>query len=215
MTQESVESGSRRAMAEEEMCRPRPVTTLTSPIARSAPGIRALTRVDFPTPEWPTKTLRWLAQPLAQRVQIGAGKVTSTGTPSGSYCAMSCVGCRQIGLGEAEQRLDAGVVAGNQDAVDHPDTRRRIRERSDDDELVGVGNDRALVRVVVIGRAPQDRLALLDLDDASQCALRAGRVTNDPDPITNDDARSAELPRLGRGHFPIRDQDVGSDRDRR
>ena len=67
---------------------------------------------------------------------------------------MSCVGCRQIGLGEAQQRLDSGVVAGDQQAVDHPDTWWRIRERGDDHELVGVGHDRALVRVVVIGRAP-------------------------------------------------------------
>jgi len=45
-------------MADEEMCLPRPVAALTSPIARRAPGIKALTNVDFPTPEWPTKTLR-------------------------------------------------------------------------------------------------------------------------------------------------------------
>ena len=56
------------------MCRPRPVTALTSPIARSAPGISALTRVDFPTPEWPTKTLRCPRSRSPQRVQIGAWK---------------------------------------------------------------------------------------------------------------------------------------------
>ena len=54
-----LESGSRSAMAEDDMCRPRPVTAFTAPIARSAPGIKALTSVDLPTPEWPTKTLRW------------------------------------------------------------------------------------------------------------------------------------------------------------
>jgi hypothetical protein len=51
ITQELVESGSRSAIADEEMCRPLPVTTFTAPIARSAPGIKALTSVDFPTPE--------------------------------------------------------------------------------------------------------------------------------------------------------------------
>jgi hypothetical protein len=44
-------SGSRRATADVEVCRPRPVTSLTFPIARRAPGIKALTRVDLPTPE--------------------------------------------------------------------------------------------------------------------------------------------------------------------
>ena len=58
ITQASTASGRRSAMAALEVCRPRPVTALTTPIARSAPGISALTRVDLPTPEWPTKTLR-------------------------------------------------------------------------------------------------------------------------------------------------------------
>ena len=44
-------SGSRRAIADVEVCRPRPVTALTAPMARFAPGIKALTRVDLPTPE--------------------------------------------------------------------------------------------------------------------------------------------------------------------
>ena len=44
-------------MAEEEVWRPLPVTSLTTPVARSAPGTSALTRVDLPTPEWPMKTL--------------------------------------------------------------------------------------------------------------------------------------------------------------
>ena len=51
ITQELVESGSRSAMAEDEMCRPRPVTTFTAPIASIGARIKALTSVDFPTPE--------------------------------------------------------------------------------------------------------------------------------------------------------------------
>ena len=49
--------GSRSAMAEDEVCRPRPVTSLTTPVARPAPGTSALTSVDLPTPECPMKTL--------------------------------------------------------------------------------------------------------------------------------------------------------------
>ena len=44
-------SGSASATADDEVCRPRPVTSLTTPVARSARGTRALTRVVLPTPE--------------------------------------------------------------------------------------------------------------------------------------------------------------------
>ena len=43
--------GSSRAMADDDVCRPRPVTALTPPVARPAPGTSALTIVDLPTPE--------------------------------------------------------------------------------------------------------------------------------------------------------------------
>ncbi len=65
---------SRRASAEEEVWRPRPVTALTVPMARSAAGTSALNSVDLPTPEWPTSTLtrpvtssRRLVQPLVSQ----------------------------------------------------------------------------------------------------------------------------------------------------
>ena len=37
--------------ADDDVCRPRPVTSLTTPVARAAPGTSALTSVDLPTPE--------------------------------------------------------------------------------------------------------------------------------------------------------------------
>ncbi len=40
-----------------DVWRPRPVTWLTTPVARFASGTRALTSVDLPTPEWPTATV--------------------------------------------------------------------------------------------------------------------------------------------------------------
>ena len=48
---------SRSAMEDEEVCRPRPVTAFTTPVARVDPGTRAFTMVDLPTPEWPTATV--------------------------------------------------------------------------------------------------------------------------------------------------------------
>jgi hypothetical protein len=44
-------SGSGRAITLVDVCRPRPVTTLTPPTARRASGTSALTSVDLPTPE--------------------------------------------------------------------------------------------------------------------------------------------------------------------
>ena len=62
------------------------------------------------------------------------------------------VGGGQVGLGQAEQRGQPGVEPGHQDAVDHPGPRRGIGEGGDDHQLVGVGHDRSLVRVVVVCR---------------------------------------------------------------
>ena len=58
--------GSGSATTDEEVCRPRPVTGLTAPTARPASGISVLTRVDLPTPEWPTRTLIRSASSAAQ-----------------------------------------------------------------------------------------------------------------------------------------------------
>ena len=44
-------------IAEVEVCRPRPVTSLTTPVRRPADGTSRLTRVDLPTPVWPTRTV--------------------------------------------------------------------------------------------------------------------------------------------------------------
>ena len=45
------------ARAEVDVCLPRPVTSLTSPVVRSASGTREFTNVDLPTPEWPRNTV--------------------------------------------------------------------------------------------------------------------------------------------------------------
>ena len=47
-------SSTRSEIVDDDVCRPRPVTSFTRPIARSAPGTSAFTSVDLPTPEWPT-----------------------------------------------------------------------------------------------------------------------------------------------------------------
>jgi hypothetical protein len=86
---------------------------------------------------------------------------------------------REIGLGEAQQRLDSSVVSSNQQTVDHADSGWWIRKRGDDDQLVGVGHDRSLVRVVVIGRTRSTVLRSSTPTMRAKAALRAGRVADD------------------------------------
>ena len=78
---------------------------------------------------------------------------------------------RQIGLGQAEDGGDTGGMGSYQDAVDHPGTRWGIGEGGDDDHLIGVGNDGTLMRISVIGRAPQDGGPVLGVDDSGQGSL--------------------------------------------
>ena len=80
--------GSGSATAEDEVWRPRPVTTLTEPTARSAPGTSAFTRVDLPTPECPTMTL--IRPASASRSGRSCSSVsgcpsTTCAVPSGAY----------------------------------------------------------------------------------------------------------------------------------
>ena len=45
---------------------------------------------------------------------------------------------------------EAGVIGGHQDAVDHAHPRRRIGQRGHNHQLVGVGHDGSLERIVVV-----------------------------------------------------------------
>ena len=65
------------------------------------------------------------------------------------------LGVGQVGLGQAQQRLHAGVVRRHQGAVDQPRLRLGVGQRGHHDELLGVGDDHPLDRVVVVGGAPQ------------------------------------------------------------
>ena len=94
-------SGSARATAEDEVCRPRPVTAFTIPTARSASGTRVLTSVDLPTPDWPMSTLirpASAARSGAICSPLSGRPVTRQVTPSGSYTS-------RISRGEARSAL--------------------------------------------------------------------------------------------------------------
>ncbi len=144
------------------MCRPRPVTTLTTPTARSASGTKALTSVDFPTPEWPTSTLRLPDERSAQLVQaVGAG-LPSCGhhvsdRQRGVLLEEGC-GVGEVRLGEHEDRLHPGVVCRDEAPVDEPRAGLGVGQGRDDDELVGVGDENPLDGVGVVSGSAQDRL---------------------------------------------------------
>ncbi len=97
----------------------------------------------------------------------------------------------EIGLGEAEHRCQATVVGRDQASVDHSGARWWVREGADDDEPVGIGDDRAFERIGVVGGAPQHAPAFSSRDDPGQAARRAGDVPDQGDLIADDHARPA------------------------
>ncbi len=111
----------------------------------------------------------------------------------------------QIGLRQAQQRFDVGVVRGHQASVDEPGTRRRVGQRDDDHELVGVRDDYPFQaalgrRVVIVGGTPEDGRPLLDPDDPRERALATGDVADNRDPVADHDTAPAEFPGPHRGH---------------
>ena len=110
-------------------------------------------------------------------------------------------GVGQVGLGEHDERLHAGVVGGHEVAVDHAWARLGVGHGGDDDELGGVGDDRPLGAggVPVLGAAAQQGGALLDADHARQGALAAAGVPDDGDPVPDDDLAPPQLAGLHGG----------------
>ncbi len=113
-------------------------------------------------------------------------------------------GC-QVGLRQAEQRPQAGVVGRDEAAVDQAQPRGGVGEGGDHDQLVGVGDDHALDRVGVVRRAPQRRRARLHPDDAGQGVRRPGHVPDERDAVADDDAAPAQLAGLHRHDFALVD----------
>ncbi len=106
-----------------------------------------------------------------------------------------------------EQRRHAGVERRHERAVDEPRPGLGVGEGGDDDELVGVGDDDALDRVVVVRGAAQRGGALDDLDDPGQRAVGAGDVADDAHAVAHDDALAAQGARLHRHHGGAVDQE--------
>lgn len=94
----------------------------------------------------------------------------------------------EIGLGQADERLHSGVVSRHEAPIDQTCAGWRVGERSNDHELVGVGDDDALDRVVIVGRAAQHGAAGEHFDDTGEAAFVAADVADDSRLVTDYDA---------------------------
>ena len=109
----------------------------------------------------------------------------------------------QVGLRQHEQRVHPGVVGRDEAPVDETWPRFGVRQRRDDDELVGVGDDDALDRVGVVGGPPEHGVALLDPHDPRQRPGGAARVTDHAHPVADHDGGPAELAGAHRDDDPL------------
>ena len=73
----------------------------------------------------------------------------------GAYIPTSSVGSARSALVRASSASMPGVVRRGHAAVDHAGARLRVRQRGDDHQLVGVGDDDPLDGVGVVGRPAQ------------------------------------------------------------
>ncbi len=127
-------SGSRSAIADTDVCRPRPIA-LTTPVSRSASGTSALIRVDLPTPGMPDQHRHLAGQPRAQLGQVAAALGDQHRHVQRVVALEHRVGrLDEVGLGQAEDGLEARAQRGHDRAVDQAEPsardRRATRRRS-------------------------------------------------------------------------------------
>ena len=195
-------SGSSSAIADDEVCRPRPVTALTPPVARPAPGTSALTRVDLPTPEWPTRTLtrsrRWVAQ-LVQRVLAVDHDVVDV---------QRAVGARAASRGDA--RSDLVRQSSGRSPASYAATRQRSISRgrgSGSASAVTMTSWSALATMTRSNGSVSSAVrrsverARLDPHDPREGVRRPRHVADQRDPVADDDAPPAQLAGLHRRHL--------------
>ena len=72
----------------------------------------------------------------------------------------------QIEFRNSQNRRDSSVKRGNERAVDEPLRRIRVRSRSHDHQLVGVGHQDSLGGVGVVGGTPQNSRAGLNVHNS-------------------------------------------------
>ncbi|CAM5705765.1 hypothetical protein SPURM210S_04780 [Streptomyces purpurascens] len=113
------------------------------------------------------------------------------------------VGRGEVRLGQHQQRIQAPGIGRDQAAVDQPGPGLRVGQGGDDGQLVGVGDDHALERIVVVRRTAQHRRALLDADDPGEGVLLAGHVAHEGHAVADHGRLAAQLAGLHGHHHPV------------
>jgi hypothetical protein len=107
-------------------------------------------------------------QPLDDLGQVGTALGDDVRHSQGAVAGEDRLGVREVGLGQAQERVHPRVVRRDEGPVDEALAWFRVGQCRDNDELVGVRNDHALDRVVVVRRTPKHGLALVDGHDPGQ-----------------------------------------------
>ena len=165
ITQPACVRAARSAIAEDDVCRPLPIA-LTTPVARSADGHQRVDQrrlADAGVPDEHRRSAR-PAAPAARPAGRRAGSRSPAPTARRSARARRPAGARSDFVRHSSGSRPAVSAATRQRSISPYDGSGSASD-GDDDQLVGVGDDHPLVRVVVVGGAPQH----------GRCARRCGR----------------------------------------
>ena len=147
-------------------------------------------------------TCRRAASSTASRASSRPAVTTVRSRPAN--CAANGSGGARSDLVRHRIGVEPAGVGGDQGPLDEAGARRRVGQRDDDQQLVGVGDDHPLGRVGVIGGAAQHRSAFAATHDAGQGVGLAGQVADDVDLVADDDRRAAQFPGPHRGDDAVR-----------
>ena len=102
-------------------------------------------------------------------------------------------GVGEIRFGQAQNRCDIADESRDQGALDKTRARWGIGNGGDDQHLICIGDDDALVGVGVIGGTTQHRAALGKFHDPGQGIFLAGSITDYSNTIADLDGGAAKL----------------------
>ena len=137
-----------------------------------------------------------IAEPVTQRGDRfveSRSAADDDGQPDRGVRRHQIIGWLAVALGQAQHRLDAGVVRRHQTPVDQPRLRRRVDRGADDDELVGIRHEHALDRVGVVGTSSKHGLPGGDAHDPRERVGSAAEVADDVDRVTHHHGPTTEL----------------------
>ena len=100
----------------------------------------------------------------------------------------------QVGLRQAQHGLQATDEGSDQGALDEPGPRWRVGDGGDDQQVLRIRDDDALVGVGVVRGAAQHGVALSLADDACQRVFTAGGIAHHADAVADDDGGAPHLP---------------------